>query len=191
MRISVVVLSRNLEHYIMDAINSIKAQSRQPDEIICCDDASSDSTRTLIERHLPNARLIKHLENIGALKNGLSGLLSATGDIICFMDGDDVWQSNKIEAVEAAFLCNPTLAILSHNHVRVDEVLTPLRVADSTHKAVKLALSLPEPERSEVLRANLLNRRGYWLGSAYSIKTSMLDKAKFFNALNTAGDLQD
>jgi glycosyltransferase involved in cell wall biosynthesis len=190
MKISVVVLTYNLENYIEDAINSVLAQTLPACEIILCDDGSNDNTVAKAQGlHSELITLAKHT-NQGALLNGLDGLIAARGDVVCFLDGDDVWEPNKLEVVANEFSNKLDLVILSHKHIRVDINLKPLNIRDDTHANIDRIEQLCEADIYKELRKSLIERRGYWLGSAYSIRRSKLDLDRFANLVRSHPDVR-
>src|SRR5690349_23288450 len=126
MKISTVITLYNLEKYIEEAIQSVLGQTRQSDEIIVVDDCSTDGSADIVTKYRDRVTYIKQEENIGALRNSLSGLKAATGDIVAFLDGDDVWLPKKLEAIEKEFLQDDEVVLVSHDFIRVDEDLQDL-----------------------------------------------------------------
>jgi glycosyltransferase involved in cell wall biosynthesis len=97
--ISVLVPARNLRPFIGEALASIQAQSRPVQEIIVVDDASDDGTDELLRalaQQEPRLRLLTG-EGRGAPAARNLGLLAAGGQVIAFLDGDDIWPRDKIE----------------------------------------------------------------------------------------------
>src|SRR5215468_2051335 len=115
MKISTVIILYNLEKYIDDAIQSVLRQTRQPDEIIVVDDCSTDGSADIVAKYSHRIIHIKQEKNIGALKNTLSGLKAATGDVVAFLDGDDIWMPKKLEAIEKEFLQDEAVVLVSHD----------------------------------------------------------------------------
>src|SRR5262249_19265928 len=132
MKISTVITLYNLEKYIDDAIQSVLRQTRQPDEIIVVDDSSTDGSADIVAKYGNRVIYIKQEKNIGALRNTLSGLKAATGDIVAFLDGDDVWMPEKLEAIEKEFLQDDEVVLVSHDFLEVDENLQDLNIFDET-----------------------------------------------------------
>src|SRR5215831_19490198 len=132
MKITTVITLYNLEKYIDDAIQSVLGQTRQSEEIIVVDDCSTDSSADIVTRYKDRVSYIKQEKNIGALRNSLSGLKAATADIVAFLDGDDVWMPNKLEAIEKEFL-QDDVVLVSHDFIRVDQNLQDLRTLDETN----------------------------------------------------------
>ncbi len=180
MKITTIVTVYNLEAFVADAIDSVLSQTRPSDEIIVVDDASTDRSPAIVARYGDRVRYIRQPQNGGALKNTLSGLREAQGDLVAFLDGDDVWIPTKLEQLERLFLEDSAMVLASHQHVYVNETLGDLGVQDATHRNIDRIMSrVPKTERSAALRHSVLFRRGYWLGSAYVIRRSMLDLEQY------------
>ncbi len=101
MKVSVVVAAYNGERFVSEQLESIKDQTRQPDEVIICDDRSTDQTAELIadfikHNNLENWHFFTAQNNQGYQKNFYNLLKKATGDIIFLADQDDKWDPNKI-----------------------------------------------------------------------------------------------
>lgn len=98
--ISVVIPSYNREMLISDAIESVIKQTHRVDEIIIVDDNSSDDTNVVVKQLAEKYNYIKYIRNDVNVGGGGSrniGIQNATGDIIAFLDSDDVWRENRIE----------------------------------------------------------------------------------------------
>lgn len=89
----------NYASFLPEAVNSALNQSIKFDEIIIVDDASTDSSVEVITELAKNTN-IKYLlkkENQGQLSSFNEGFLAATGDIIFFLDADDIYDSQYLE----------------------------------------------------------------------------------------------
>jgi glycosyltransferase involved in cell wall biosynthesis len=182
MKISVIITSFNLSEYIEECVNSIINQDVLPDEIILCDDASTDDTIRLATARCPSLVVIRQNVNCGALLNTLAGLNQATGDIISFIDGDDTWPINKIRTVLQEFYKDSGVFLVTHNHKRVNSLAVPIGEIDDTHRNMQRIIQVPiEQERQLLLRRAVLLREGLWLGSAYSLRRSAIDLNLFNN----------
>ena len=125
MKISIAMTTYNGEAYIEKQILSLLNQTRKADEIIICDDRSSDRTVELIEKikqeHLlDNCRLVLNEENLGYRKNFKKAISMTTGDLIFLCDQDDVWESQKLERFEKLFEDNPKILALNAAFTMID-----------------------------------------------------------------------
>lgn len=109
---------------------SILRQSRRPDEIVVCDDGSSDQSRSLLEKFAKESSIPVTLrfneQNLGSVKNFEQAIRLCTGDIIALSDQDDVWHSDKLRSIEEAFTKNPAAGLVFSDAEIVDENLEPL-----------------------------------------------------------------
>lgn len=107
MKVSVVLCSYNGEDYIEEQLKSIVHQSIKPDEIIVCDDGSTDNTVSIASKILSEAGIDYRIEinemNVGVTKNFERGIELATGDIIFLSDQDDIWNYEKIKTIKQEF----------------------------------------------------------------------------------------
>jgi glycosyltransferase involved in cell wall biosynthesis len=96
MQISVVVTCYNAEATLADALASIIAQALPPHEVIIVDDGSTDGSIAVARSMLPSATIIEQ-ENQGVSAARNTGLASATGTAIAFLDDDDIWHPAKLQ----------------------------------------------------------------------------------------------
>jgi len=89
MNVSAVMPVCNGERYVAEAVASVFAQSRVPDEFIAVDDGSTDSSAAILARY-PGIRLVSQA-NAGCASARNRGVAAATGDVIAFIDQDDLW----------------------------------------------------------------------------------------------------
>lgn len=90
-QISVVMPAYNAEKYVAEAIDSILAQTFSDFEFIIINDASTDSTKEIIESYKdPRIKLINNEQNQGVAKSLNIGLAAACGKYIARMDADDI-----------------------------------------------------------------------------------------------------
>jgi glycosyltransferase involved in cell wall biosynthesis len=109
---------------------SILAQSRKPDEIVICDDDSSDKTRSLLEQLAKQSSIPVTLrlneKNVGSVKNFEQAIRLCKRDIIVLSDQDDVWRSDKLQLIEDAFTKHPAAGLVFSDAEIVNENLEPL-----------------------------------------------------------------
>lgn len=97
-RVSVIVNCFNGEKYLKAAIDSVYAQTYTNWEIIFWDNASSDRSAEIVQGYDERLRYFKGEQTIplGAARN--KALEKATGELIAFLDCDDLWLFDKLNA---------------------------------------------------------------------------------------------
>lgn len=103
--VSIVISTYNGEKYILEQIKSIYLQKREPDEVLICDDCSTDSTYQIIKCFIEDNKLNKwklrrNQVNKGWRRNFVELVSDASGDLIFTCDQDDFWFENKLEIME-------------------------------------------------------------------------------------------
>ena len=101
--VSVALCTYNGEKYIEEQLNSIISQTVPVDEIVICDDRSTDDTIKIVKQIKSTApssleiRAYVNESNLGVTKNFEKALSLCNGDIIFLSDQDDVWDRKKVE----------------------------------------------------------------------------------------------
>lgn len=97
--ISVVMATYNGGKYLGEQLSSIVAQISINDELIICDDGSSDNTLDIIEEFKQSYPYIKvfHGPGKGPAENFSFGLQKVKGEYIFLSDQDDIWYEDKIK----------------------------------------------------------------------------------------------
>ena len=182
MKIGVVILAYNLERFLADAIDSVLAQTLVPARIVAVDDGSSDRTAAVIRRYQPRGECIRHKQNVGALPAHISGIEALHGsvDVLAFLDGDDIWEPNKLEEMQEIFQRDENVIFASHNFSIIDASGTDHAWSNETHVNLRHVTSITDrAERSDYIRSSILSYRGIWLGSAFCIRSNALDLARY------------
>jgi glycosyltransferase involved in cell wall biosynthesis len=130
MKVSVAMCTYNGEPYLAEQLASTAAQSRLPDELVVCDDASTDSTCEIIRQFASSAPFPVHLhvneKNLGSTKNFERAIALCEGDAIVLSDQDDVWLPQKLERIEQYFTSEPNVGMVFSDAEVVDASLQPL-----------------------------------------------------------------
>ena len=93
--ISVIIPCHNDGAYLAAALDSVFEQSTPPTEVIVVDDGSTDDSAEVARRYGDQVRLVsQHNQGISAARN--AGLAAATGDLIAFLDADDLWTRDSL-----------------------------------------------------------------------------------------------
>ena len=179
---SVVVTVYNLRRLAPAAIRSALQQTRTAREVIVVDDASTDGSADALEAEFGNrVRLVRLAHNQGVLRATCHGLREATGDVVSFLDGDDVWEAEKIARVVDVFERSPSVVFVSHDQRTIGPDGTVLREDDPLLvQTGKLSRTADASQLSDFMRRSVLEYRGHvWLGSAYSVRRAALDVKAF------------
>lgn len=111
--VSVVVPAYNAARFLRDAITSVREQGYAPLEIIVVDDGSADETPELLRAlAAPGFRRIWQ-ENAGPSAARNRGIEAATGEVIAFIDADDLWPAGKLELQVNRLVADPSLEVVS------------------------------------------------------------------------------
>jgi len=110
--VSVVIPTYNSAPYVVEAIDSVFAQSVQPTEIIVVDDGSTDDTGQRLAALYDGRIRYIYQENAGVSAARNRGIEAANGDFIAFCDADDVWHPQKLELQMEAFARIPAAGVV-------------------------------------------------------------------------------
>jgi len=114
LRISCIVPVYNGERFLAEALDSILAQSLAPFEVIVVDDGSTDTTPAVATRYGQRITYIRQ-DNAGPSAARNRGVRAARGELVAFLDADDIWRPDKLARQAARFAARPELDIsLSH-----------------------------------------------------------------------------
>jgi glycosyltransferase involved in cell wall biosynthesis len=96
--VSVVVASYNYARYLPQALDSVLAQTRDDWEVLVVDDGSTDNTREVVRPYLADDRFrYLHQDNAGQAAAKNRGATEARGELVAFLDADDVWLPSKLD----------------------------------------------------------------------------------------------
>jgi len=109
--ISVIIPVYNAEKYIHKAIESVLNQGSTALEITVVDDGSTDGSAQAIQSMKGPIQYF-YQQNKGPASARNLGLSHAQGDVIGFLDADDLWPAGKLALVLPSFQKNPALEIL-------------------------------------------------------------------------------
>jgi glycosyltransferase involved in cell wall biosynthesis len=129
--VSVVIPVYNGESFVGNAVESALAQGPAVEEVLVCDDGSTDGTREAVEAMDGPVTLVErpHSGNPSVVRN--AGVERAACDLIAFLDADDVWLPGKVEAQLSAFSTSASVGLVCTDALRqtapgVVEGLAPL-----------------------------------------------------------------
>ncbi|MCI9210018.1 MAG: glycosyltransferase [Eubacterium sp.] len=125
LKISVLMTTFNGQTYIYEQLLSIYEQTISPNEVIICDDCSTDETASIIhhfinEHSLKNWHLIVNPQNKGWQRNFIETLSKVSGSYIFFSDQDDIWYKEKVETMIHIMEKQPEIQCLSGKMTTID-----------------------------------------------------------------------
>lgn len=118
-RVSVVITTFNQASYIGEALGSVLVQTYPLHQIILVDDGSRDDTRAVVAPYRDRIRYVRQA-NHGVAGARNAGVAAADGDLIAFLDGDDVWAPDKVERQVAAAAAYPAAALIATDGVEFE-----------------------------------------------------------------------
>jgi hypothetical protein len=128
--LSVALCTFNGARHVRDQLESLERQTRRPDEVVICDDGSTDSTVELAREFAATAtfpvRVHLNPRRLGSTGNFARALELCHGELIALADQDDVWLPEKLEKSEAALLSRPGALVAFTDAVVVDDQLRTL-----------------------------------------------------------------
>jgi len=95
--ISVIIPAYNNEKYIAETLKSLQAQSFKDFEVIIVNDGSTDNTQKIIDSFDDDRIKSVVQENAGVSAARNRGIKEATGEYVCFLDADDLYEKNSLE----------------------------------------------------------------------------------------------
>jgi glycosyltransferase involved in cell wall biosynthesis len=147
MRVSLAMCTYNGSQFLREQLNSIASQTRLPDELVICDDGSTDATLAMIRECIGAVKFPIRVQcnprRIGAAKNFEQAVSLSNGDIIVLCDQDDIWRQDKLEILEQVLSENPHAGYVFSDASIIDEMGKVIRHSlweevcfDSTKRAI-------------------------------------------------------
>lgn len=177
--VSVVVPVWDGAAYLREAVESALGQTWPHLEVIVVDDGSADGGVTRLELEVTDERLrVIRQANAGVSRARNAAIAAAHGELIAFLDADDVWFPDKLERQLAVFDADPEVALVHGSYVVVDAQLRGRTV-----------IALPSDERA-VRRWALLEGPGLGISFTGVVRASVLAEVGGFDeSLSTSADV--
>lgn len=124
--ISVIIVSYNVQEYLLHCVDSILTQQDINAEIIVVDNNSTDGTRELIQSKYPGVKLIRNLDNVGFSAANNQGIKIASGEIILLLNPDtELTEKDTLRFAKKYMEANPQTAILAPKLLNTDGSFQP------------------------------------------------------------------
>ena len=113
--VSALINTYNYGRFVEEAVESVLAQDYPASslEIVVADDGSTDDTAARMARLSARVRYLR-LEHRGQSAALNAGIGASHGEIVAFLDADDVWRRDKVRRVVEAFTANPHAGMVYH-----------------------------------------------------------------------------
>jgi glycosyltransferase involved in cell wall biosynthesis len=125
MKISVAMCTYNGAPFIREQLDSILQQTLAVDEIVICDDGSTDETIEIIKAYqIANPKLItlhQNDETLRSVKNFEKCIKLCQGDLIFLCDQDDIWLASKVATHVAYYEAHPHIKVIASNGYCINE----------------------------------------------------------------------
>ncbi len=168
-RFSVVIPAYNRSVWLVEALESVFAQTVLPFEIIVADDGSTDDTLAVLEKYAGRVKALTQ-RNAGPAAARNLGINAATGDYIAFLDSDDLWFPHTLALYRDVIERHARPAMIEGTHVEFDTEQGPPKADALRHSSTVLQ---PAPDYLASPRVTL------W-PSGTAIRTDVLKAAGGF-----------
>jgi glycosyltransferase involved in cell wall biosynthesis len=129
MRISIALCTYIGARFIEEQLQSLAAQTRLPDELVVCDDGSSDETMAIVSRFAARAPFqvlfSRNESQLGITRNFERAMSRCTGDVIFLCDQDDFWLPEKIQTLMQPFESDADVGLVFSDAMVTDAGLKP------------------------------------------------------------------
>lgn len=119
MKTSVALCTFNGEKYLRKQLDSILEQTVAVDEIVVCDDLSTDATLSILNQYketFPNIfKIHANEKNLRSVKNFEKAISLCENEIVFLCDQDDMWIPEKVEVILNQFKISPELQVIATN----------------------------------------------------------------------------
>ena len=164
-KVSAIIPVYNCERFIRDAVESALCQTHPCHEVIVVDDGSTDGTAGVLKQYASTGRITYiYQENKGNAAARNTGLRSATGDYIAFLDSDDFWHDEKIERQLACLRANTEAALVFCDEYRIygdaDPVKHPAKIDDGEDLFEKFLVICYTTISSVMMKREVLEKIG-------------------------------
>ena len=130
MKLSMALATYNGERFLAEQLKSFADQTLPPDELIVCDDQSSDRTMELVREFQGRVGFqvvaTRNEHRLGVTQNFAKAIEQCTGDIIFISDQDDVWAVDKLRRHRDIYVEHENVGMVFNNASLVDDNLKSL-----------------------------------------------------------------
>ncbi|MFV0530380.1 MAG: glycosyltransferase family 2 protein [Flavobacteriales bacterium] len=125
MKTSVAICTYNGEQFIKEQLDSILNQTKSVDEIVVCDDGSTDSTLKILKNYKEKFpyifRIYQNEKTLQSTKNFEKAIALCSNKIIFLSDQDDIWEKIKVKTVVNYFESYPEMDVICSDGTIMNE----------------------------------------------------------------------
>jgi glycosyltransferase involved in cell wall biosynthesis len=127
-KVSVVITCYKYAHFLPLALDSVLGQTHRNIEAIVVNDGSPDNTDEVMQKYVGDPRVVYiKQQNAGQAVAKNNGIARASGDIIGFLDADDIWELDKV-AKQLPLFADPEVGVVYCTVEYMDENGAPLQM---------------------------------------------------------------
>lgn len=170
---SVLMATYNGTKFLIPQLDSIRLQTDSADEVIICDDGSTDETVQTIQGYiekygLESWHLSRNEKNKGWMQNFMDMAINCHTDLIFFADQDDIWNLQKIEQMKKAISDNSKIDLLYSDYKFVK------KFSNLEERGEWIIKKNPKIKRD----SNIYKYSMVTLGCSYCLRKSFVDEIK-------------
>ncbi len=169
MKISIVTVTLNSSLTIRDTLNSVISQNYKDIEHIIVDGGSKDETLSILRKYPNRKKKIFFKKKFGIYKSINYGIKKASGDYICILNSDDIFQSNEtIKKLVGVISKNKKTEIFLGNVAYFDnsDYYNITRFYSSSgFKSWKMKFGLMPPHPASVIKKSTYQKYGLYKSS--------------------------
>lgn len=128
--VSIALCSFNGARFLAEQLASYKAQETPPDELVACDDGSTDGTLAVLSNFASTSPFPVYIHvndaRLGVAANFSRAIGLCLGDVIALSDQDDVWKPDKLRRIVSEFDRRPDVGMVFSDAEAIDERGAPL-----------------------------------------------------------------
>jgi glycosyltransferase involved in cell wall biosynthesis len=151
--VSVLISNKDYGRFLPQALEGLMAQTYERWEVVVCDDGSVDDSRDVTRSYAardPRVSLVEHPVNRGQAAAFNTAFATSRGDVVCFLDADDVFRPNKLQVV-----------VDSLRRSRAGAIVHPLIMIDGAGGEIQRIPGLTRFERGWIAD-RVVERGGRW-----------------------------
>ena len=122
MKVSIITPTYNRSAILPDAVNSVLSQTFNNFELLIVDDCSTDDTTKYLDTLKdPRIKVIKHEINSGVSAARNTGIKISKGELIAYLDSDNIWHANYLEVMVSELKKDFVLAYSGQNTLLLEK----------------------------------------------------------------------